>query len=165
MRPGRPRCPRRIEREPDITYFKPRGIPLNQLGVVRILVEELEAIRLTDIEGMEQEQAAQSMGISRRAFWEDLQRARSKIAVALVEGKAIRIEGGSYRVDAKRMQRCLDCNNQWEEHGEISKSQKCPECGSENISRDSGHGSDQGCEEGGGGCSNEGPGTPKADLE
>lgn len=151
MRPGRPRCPRRIEREPDITYFKPRGIPLNELGVVIILFEELETIRLTDIEGMEQEQAAQLMGISRRVFWEDLQSARRKIAEALVEGKAIRIEGGSYRVESKRWHKCQNCKNEWEEHYETGKPRKCPKCDGVNINKnpedENGQGSEKGCGE------------------
>jgi uncharacterized protein len=102
MRPGRPRCPRRIEREPEVTYFKPRGIPLHELEVVVLTVEELEVIRLLDLEGMDQEQAAQRMGISRRAFWEDLQSGRRKVADALIRGKAIEIKGGSYSMDADR---------------------------------------------------------------
>ena len=98
MLPGRPRCPRRIEKEPDVIYFKPRGVPLRDLEVVVLQVEGLEAIRLVDLEGMEQEQAAMIMGVSRRAFWGDLQNARKGVADALVGGKAIKIEGGSYEV-------------------------------------------------------------------
>ncbi len=135
MRPGRPRCPRRIEREPNITYFKPRGIPLNHLEVVVITFEELETIRLTAIEEMEQEQGSQLMGISRRAFWKDLQSARRKIAEALVEGKAIRIEGGSYWVDRKRWLSCKDCHNEWEELPATDDVQKCPKCGGINIGK------------------------------
>jgi uncharacterized protein len=142
MRPGRPRCPRRIEREPEVNYFKPRGIPLRQLGVVIIQFEELEAIRLTDIEEMKQEQAAQLMGVSRRAFWEDLQSARRKIAEALVEGKAIRIEGGSYKVENGR-HKCQNCENEWEEPYGTGNPIKCPKCGYMNICKDSDDGSHQ----------------------
>jgi uncharacterized protein len=102
MRPGRPRCPRRIECEPEVTYFKPRGVPLHELEVVVLTVEELEVIRLLDLEGMDQEHAAQRMGISRRAFWEDLQSGRRKVADALIRGKAIEIKGGSHSTDADR---------------------------------------------------------------
>jgi uncharacterized protein len=102
MRPGRPRCPRRIECEPEVTYFKPRGVPLHELEVVVLTVEELEVIRLLDLEGMDQEHAAQRMGISRRAFWEDLQSGRRKVADALIRGKAIEIRGGNYSMDADR---------------------------------------------------------------
>jgi predicted DNA-binding protein (UPF0251 family) len=163
MRPGRPRCPRRIEREPEVTYFKPRGIPLRQLGVVIIQFEELEAIRLTDIEEMKQEHAAQVMGVSRRAFWEDLQSARRKIAEALVEGKAIRIEGGSYKVESRR-HKCQNCENEWEEPYGTGKPIRCPKCGCTNICKDSDDGSHQERVKGHGEFSYEGGGTPKADC-
>ena len=54
MMPGRPRCLRRIEKEPDVTYFKPRGVPLRELEVIILRVEGLEAIRLVDLEGKDQ---------------------------------------------------------------------------------------------------------------
>jgi uncharacterized protein len=93
---GRPKCPRRVEQTPDVTYFKPRGVPLSDLEVVSLTVEELEALRLVDIEGLRQEDAASRVGISRRAFWEDLKAARMKVALALSTGKAIEIKGGNY---------------------------------------------------------------------
>lgn len=93
---GRPKCPRRVEQTPYITYFKPRGVPLSDFEVVSITVEELEALRLVDVEGLRQEDAAIRVGISRRAFWEDLKAARTKIALALTTGKAIEIKGGNY---------------------------------------------------------------------
>ena len=93
---GRPKCPRRVGHTPEVVYFKPRGVPLCELEVISIAVEELETLRLVDIEGLTQEDAAYQMGISRRAFWEDLQSARKKVAFALTTGKAIEIAGGSY---------------------------------------------------------------------
>ncbi len=59
-------------------------------------LEELEAIRLVDFEGMNQEEAAAQMGVSRKTMWNDLKAGRMKVASALIHGKAIRIEGGSY---------------------------------------------------------------------
>jgi predicted DNA-binding protein (UPF0251 family) len=93
---GRPKCPRRIQNMPNVTYFKPWGVPLSELDSVLLAVEELEALRLVDLEGLQQEEAAQQMGVSRRAFWVDLQSARRKVALALTEGKAIHIMGGNY---------------------------------------------------------------------
>ncbi|WP_410507953.1 DUF134 domain-containing protein [Methanosarcina hadiensis] len=93
---GRPKCPRRVEQTPDITYFKPRGVPLVDLEVISLTVEELEALRLVDVEGLRQEDAAVRVGVSRRAFWEDLKAARMKVALALSTGKAIEIKGGNY---------------------------------------------------------------------
>lgn len=89
---GRPKCPRRIGYAPHVTYFKPTGIPMSQLEVVSIAMEELEALRLVDLEGLQQEEAAFQMGISRRSFWEDLQCARRKVSFALTTGRAIKIE-------------------------------------------------------------------------
>jgi predicted DNA-binding protein (UPF0251 family) len=68
-------------------------VPLKELETVALAIEELEALRLADLEGLQQEEAAISMGISRRAFWQDLQNARRKVALALIEGKAIEITG------------------------------------------------------------------------
>ncbi|MDN5309463.1 MAG: uncharacterized protein PWP14_857 [Methanolobus sp.] len=93
---GRPKSPRRVECSPEVLYFKPRGVPLSELETVALAIEELEALRLVDLEGMLQEDAAFRMGVSRRAFWEDLQSARRKVALALTTGKAIEISGGSY---------------------------------------------------------------------
>jgi predicted DNA-binding protein (UPF0251 family) len=93
---GRPKCPRRVEQTPDVTYFKPRGVSLEDLEVVSLTIEELEALRLMDVEGLKQEDAAYRVGVSRRAFWEDLKAARMKVALALTTGKAIEIKGGNY---------------------------------------------------------------------
>jgi len=99
---GRPKSPRRVECSPEVLYFKPRGVPLSELETVALAVEELEALRLVDLEGLLQEEAAFRMGISRRAFWDDLQSAREKVALALTTGKAIEISGGSYlNIDEK----------------------------------------------------------------
>ncbi len=76
--------------------FKPCGIPRSEVEVVELAFEELEAIRLVDVDELTQEEAALEMGISRRAFWEELKNARKKVARALVEGQAIDIKGGNY---------------------------------------------------------------------
>ncbi len=83
---------------PDITYFKPAGVPLRQLAEVRLRVDELEALRLKDLAGLAQEECARMMGVSQSTLQRTLASARSKVADALVMGKAIRIEGGQVRV-------------------------------------------------------------------
>lgn len=93
-RPVKPRC---VAFMPDVTYFKPAGVPMSELDEVCIGVDELEALRLKDIEGLEQEECAQRMGIAQSTFQRILTSARGKVAHALVVGKAIRIEGGHYR--------------------------------------------------------------------
>ncbi|RLC61868.1 MAG: hypothetical protein DRI01_07800 [Chloroflexi bacterium] len=93
-----PKC-RRVGFVPQITYFKPAGIPVRLLEEVCLSVEEGEAIRLKDLEGLEQEECARRMHISRPTFHRVLGAARQKVADALLSGKAIRIEGGNYEVD------------------------------------------------------------------
>jgi len=94
----RPRLRRRVGFQPGINYFKPAGVPLMQLEEVVLGVDELEAVRLKDLEGMEQEEAAKKMAISQPTFHRLLLEARNKIAKALVEGKAIKVEGGDFRM-------------------------------------------------------------------
>jgi predicted DNA-binding protein (UPF0251 family) len=89
----RPRICRRICCEPDVTYFKPRGVPMTSLKSVSLSADEFEAIRLKDLEGLEQTAAAESMQISQPTFHRVIEAARKKVADALVNGKAIRIEG------------------------------------------------------------------------
>ncbi len=100
-RHGRRRNPRWVTDVPEVEFFKPAGVPLRELEVMKITVEELETIRLTDIEGLTQEEAAVQMGISRRTFWNDLTGARKKVAFALVNGHAIEIKGGAYSITGK----------------------------------------------------------------
>jgi len=99
--PRPPKC-RRVAFLPSVTYFKPAGIPLRALDEVRLSVEEAEAIRLKDLEGLEQEQGAEKMNISRPTFQRVLASAREKIADALLHGKAIRIEGGNFEMTSRR---------------------------------------------------------------
>jgi predicted DNA-binding protein (UPF0251 family) len=96
----RPRHCRRVACLPQSTYYKPRGVPLSVLQHVTLTVDELEAIRLADLQGLYQEQAAEKMKISRQTFGRILESAHKKIADALVNAKALAIEGGSFEVDA-----------------------------------------------------------------
>lgn len=91
----RPKSSRKVEHHPETVYFKPQGIPLRKLEEECITVDELESLRLADVEGLYHEQAAQRMGVSRATFGRIVQAARRKIATALVVGKAIRVHGGS----------------------------------------------------------------------
>ena len=87
------RC-RRIRCNPDSNYFKPRGIPLDMLEEINLTLDELEAVRLADLEGLYQEDAAKKMDISRQTFGNIVNSAHKKIANALLNGKALKIEGG-----------------------------------------------------------------------
>lgn len=93
---GRRRGPRWVENIPSTTYFGPPGNAASPMDSVVLTYAELEAIRLVDLEGLCQEEASARMGISKRTFWSDLRSARIKVATALVNGRAIRIESGEY---------------------------------------------------------------------
>lgn len=123
---ARPPKLRRVEFIPEITYFKPAGVPLRQLEEVVLAVEELEAIRLRDMECLEQEDCAARMGISRPTFFRILNAARSKIAEALIVGKSIRVEGGCYRLATRKIH-CRRCDYEWEPEPEATTF--CPQCG------------------------------------
>ena len=103
MRTGRPPKSRTVEFVPEVTYFKPAGIPLRVLEEVRLSVEEAEAIRLKDLQGLEQEECAGKMNISRPTFQRVLKSAREKVADSLLNGKAIRIEGGNFELALRRL--------------------------------------------------------------
>ncbi|MCP4575303.1 MAG: DUF134 domain-containing protein [Deltaproteobacteria bacterium] len=92
----RPRKPRFVQGGPMANVFKPMGIPANELGEVVLPVEGLEALRLSDLERLDQETAAKQMNVSRQTFGRVLAEARRVISEALVMGKMIRIQGGIY---------------------------------------------------------------------
>ena len=94
----RPRKCRRVFCHPKVTFYKPQGIPMRMLRVVTLPVEGLEALRLADLEGLNQEDAARSMGISKPTFCRILANARHMVAKALSNGYALSIEGGTYHI-------------------------------------------------------------------
>ena len=125
---------RRVSFLPTVTYFKPAGIPLRELEENCLTVEEVEAIRLKDIEDLEQGQCAERMNVSRTTFIRILDSARKKMAESLIEGKAIRIEGGNFEMATRRF-RCRN-DHEWETcYEELIKDlpQTCPTCGSEEV--------------------------------
>ncbi|HOU70572.1 MAG TPA: DUF134 domain-containing protein [Methanothrix sp.] len=91
---GRRRGRRWISEVPAVRCFLPEGCPRKEF--LSLTLEELEAVRLVDLLDLDQEDAAFYMGISRKALWNDLMKARNKIAAALVYGMGLRIEGGSF---------------------------------------------------------------------
>jgi uncharacterized protein len=129
----RPRKPRCVRDEPAYGFFKPQGIPLRELEVVRLSVEELEALSLADIEELYHEDAAVQMEVSRPTFHRILKEAHRKVAEALVEGKALGIEGGDYILAGDtRIFECVVCGHSWEEpfgSGMRACEAVCPKCG------------------------------------
>ncbi len=132
----RPQKNRMVGYNPEISYFKPRGTPMMQLEEVRLTVDQREAIRLSDLLGMSHEDAGQRMGVSRATFGRIIQRARYVIADALINGKAINVGGGNYRiVDQNRIFRCKSCNHVWEEAKGKGRPRHCPGCQKKDFKR------------------------------
>ena len=128
----RPRRFRWVRAQPNSTYFKPRGIPLAALEEVILTVEEHEAIRLADMEGLHQEDAAERMNVSRATFGRIIASARTKIADAIMNAKAIRIGGGDF-VMVGGMLRCGECGYTWQLGFGTTGPPTCPSCGSNNA--------------------------------
>jgi len=108
----RPYCCRRIAGQPAASIFKPIGVPVRMLDEVVMTLDEFEAIRLADLDGLYQESAAEQMGVSRPTFSRITAAAHRKVADALVHGKALRIEGGPVHVAGHRCCRQHDTRDE-----------------------------------------------------
>jgi predicted DNA-binding protein (UPF0251 family) len=136
---ARPKCCRKIGEVPDINYYKPKGIPASFLEEVVLSLDEFEAIRLADCEGLYQEQAANNMNISRQTFGRIIDSARGKIADALIHGKALKIEGGNVELGKSKRLKCRTCNAFFD-CSESATKPVCPHCkknnsGCKNLSK------------------------------
>lgn len=134
---ARPTKWRRIENVPSVLNFSPSGdeVPEGLRNVLKI--EELEAIRLKDLEGLEQGECAERMEISRPTFQRILISAREKIADSLIKGKSISIDGGNFTRNICSV-KCLECGKTWMESFENLDAIKnaeypCPACGSTKV--------------------------------
>ncbi|MBU0531620.1 DUF134 domain-containing protein [Patescibacteria group bacterium] len=87
----RPRLCRLVRFNPTVTYFKPQGVPMRQLKIVELSTEELEALRLKNIQNLDQNECANKMNTSQSTFQRILASAYQKTSEALIEGKAIKI--------------------------------------------------------------------------
>lgn len=88
----RPRKCRRICTKAPYSCFKPNGVPTVELAQIELLAEELEALRLADLEGLSQQEGADQMMVSRQTFGNIIKQARFKVASCLVQGKALMIQ-------------------------------------------------------------------------
>ncbi len=120
---------RRIDLPPNFQSFKPGGVPRKLLTTIILAVDEYEAVRLADYEGMEHLQAAGQMGISRPTFTRLIEKARNKIARALVDGMELIVEGGNVEFKNTR-RRCGRCGDE-EVVPFKRKPAGCPRCGSD----------------------------------
>ncbi|HNX18061.1 MAG TPA: DUF134 domain-containing protein [Methanoregula sp.] len=104
-RRGRPRLRRIVTSAPESRCYKPCCHPEESGNEISLLPDEIELIRLIDLEGLEQEEAAERLGVSRKTAWRDLHEARRKIADALVNGKGIEMAGCTKAAEG----RCPKC--------------------------------------------------------
>ncbi|ACN16200.1 conserved hypothetical protein [Desulforapulum autotrophicum HRM2] len=132
----RPVISRRVGYKPEVSYFKPRGIPMFDLIEVCLTVDEREAIRLADLEGLSHEEGGQEMGVSRATFGRILRNARTTVADAIINGKAISVQGGHYEiVITERRFVCAACKHQWTEPPGTGRPKGCPLCASLEVDR------------------------------
>lgn len=134
---ARPTKWRKIENVPAVPFFLPSEKDTTEIPENILKLEELEAIRLKDLEGLEQSECAEKMEVSRPTFHRILISAREKIADCLVNGKVIRIEGGNFTLNICPV-RCSDCGKEWMESYENMESIKggeyaCPSCGGAKV--------------------------------
>jgi len=104
----RPSKPRVIGSKPEICNFKPRGIPSKKLKLVNLTLDEFEAIRLADYEGLSHEDASVLMNISRPTFSRLVEKARIKIANFIIEGAELVIEGGNVQFKERGCSMCKE---------------------------------------------------------
>lgn len=128
---ARPTKFRKVEFFPENSYFVPMGKPKCELEEIVLKIEELEAMRLKDIEELNQEECAEKMQVSRQTFQNIIDSARKKVALALTEGKAINISGGHYTTNHCKF-KCMECETIYDINYEQDKS-TCPNCGSTKV--------------------------------
>lgn len=116
-------------------YFKPRGVPMTQLEEVALSVDEFEALRLADLDGLYHDGAAERMGVSRATFGRIVEAARRKVAEALVRGKALKIGGGVVAWAGMRRFKCEACRHEWSLRFGTGRPEACPSCGSDSFHR------------------------------
>lgn len=156
---ARPRLCRRIMFKPGATYFKPAGVRMIELEESSLGFDEFEAVRLKDLEGLDEKECAKKMNISQPTFNRLVREARRKIADAIVHGKAIKIEGGDFKMVQPRglgrgrmaggrgrmggfaagpggVCACPKCGYEEPQvRGQPCMNKKCPKCGSSMIRR------------------------------
>ena len=128
----RPRKCRIIRFEPAVRYFKPQAVALSELEEVVLGADEVEALRLSDVEGINQVGCGRRMGFHQSTFQRTLAKAREKVADAVVNGKAIKIEGGEYVMPDKDGKGPRNAGaGRGRGFGAAPDKCKCPSCGHE----------------------------------
>ncbi|MFH2002276.1 MAG: DUF134 domain-containing protein [Planctomycetota bacterium] len=130
---SRPHCCRRVNSAPIVTLFQPLGLDKTDADPIILSLDEFEAIRLADMEGCYQEEAAMNMDVSRATFGRILGTARFKVAEALVKGKALKIMGGVVQTGGERRFKCSACSHEWGMSFSKKRPASCPQCQCEQI--------------------------------
>ena len=131
---ARPFKCRWVAEHPQGTVFKPAGVPLKTLDILTLQLDELEALRQANLLGKTQEESAQEMGVSHSTISRILANALLKVTDALVNRKALIIEGGPI-IMAKRTFKCAACDHEWQVPFGTGRPENCPGCNSANIFR------------------------------
>ena len=124
----RPKCCRQVGEMPKKTCFRPEGTISSYPEEVLLNLDEYESLRLADLKGLYQEQAASRMNISRQTFGRIVEAARRKVADVLVNGKILKIEGGSVSMKAEKPARCPRCRRAFSPDCGKSNEMSCPHC-------------------------------------
>ena len=132
---ARPCKCRWVGAEPEVTGFKPCGVPGRDLEVVELQIDELEAVRLADLEGLYQDAAAERMGVSRATFGRLIASARQKIASALLGSKMLIFRGGPVMMHNLRTFACADCGAGFQIPHGTGRPTECPACHGKNFHR------------------------------
>jgi len=125
---ARPCKQRFITSFPTVTDFLPRSGSTPVQLPVDLQADELEALRLADVEGLSQEEGAARMNVSRATFGRILERAHAVVADALVHGKPLRIGGGEVVASRHRHLRCRRCRKGWDVPRAAAATFRCPHC-------------------------------------
>lgn len=126
---------RRILSEPPVNTFRPGGTPCRGLERVILPLDELEALRLADLDGLYQDEAAQRMCISRPTFGRLIESARRKVADALLNGKMLVFQGGVITMAETCKFHCSACGTDFEAPFGTGRPAACPGCGSNSVCR------------------------------
>jgi predicted DNA-binding protein (UPF0251 family) len=132
---ARPRKHRCLSRRYQGKIFKPVGVGIMDEQPVTLLPEELEALKLAEVEGLYQAEACEAMGVARSTFQRILADARRKITVALTENKALFVSACSGRRGIRIRWKCYNCGESWREsyYDVYREPEKCPYCASRAI--------------------------------
>lgn len=124
----RPKCCRQVGAIPDKTCFQPKGTASSACPEEVLLnLDEYESLRLADLEGLYQEEAASRMQVSRQTFGRIVETARRKVADVLVNGKTLRIVGGPVSIKAGETTHCPRCHQAMGLLN-VKEGARCPHC-------------------------------------